>query len=152
MWTRSCKRRNSQKQRQNKALANLWFPHMPVYDQYTPHQRLPITHHKAVNKYTIHTKYTKPYPTKTWTHKNRTLTTSYHTLLLFWLTRIFSLKISAKETKAEFQIGKAMKTNVSLKCVSLISGCLKPERIHNVGLEKLFWTRFAIRPRVTGSG
>ena len=67
----------------------------------------------------------------------------------FW---IFSVKTSEKETKAGFQIGEAMKTNVSLKCVSLISGCLKPEHIHNVGLEKLFWTRFAICPRVTGSG
>ena len=50
---------------------------------------------------------------------------------------IFSENIS-KGNKSGFQIGEVMKTNVSLKCVSLISGCLKPERIHNVGLEKLF--------------
>ena len=59
-----------------------------------------------------------------------------------------STEISSKETKGELQIGKAMKTNVSLKCLSLISGCLKPEPIHNVRLEKPLWTRFAICPRV----
>lgn len=60
---------------------------------------------------------------------------SYNTVLTH--QNIFSENIW-KGNKSGFQIGEVMKTNVSLKCVSLISGCLKPERIHNVGLEKLF--------------